>query len=270
MQKRYCPTFRNIFLIILILIFSISPLALGNGGIKIEPARFLIEMEPGSRTTEVITVTNTSARTLQLTAVNYDWELSDNYKLITHRSGTRKDSLEDMLRFNPRSFSLPPGESQLVRFTITFPPGEENRIEHRGIIFFEQEDRFQDEGVGASVTAKVGTTVYATPMGQSFTFHILDSVVLKTPNGEYAGGLLTYNESSRHARFTVDYQIINSGGRLINEGQIEEKIVMPGEERGFILPLEVKLTPGRYELHLTCRFTGQQEKLTETVPFTVK
>ncbi|MFW6256891.1 MAG: hypothetical protein ACOC2O_01995, partial [Bacillota bacterium] len=151
--------FVSVFIILFFLLIVNTVSAQTSGGIKIEPSRFLIEMEPGSRTTEVITVTNSSDRELDLVANFYDWDLNEQYELILHESGSQKESLEGMLRFNPRNFTLEPGEQQLVRFTINFPE-EEDPLERRGIIFIEHEDEFDEEDIGASVTSMVGSTVY--------------------------------------------------------------------------------------------------------------
>ena len=267
-KKVFIRIFYSFFLIIIFL-FTINFLVIGSGGFRVEPARFIIEMEAGSRVTEVITISNTSSRRLDLYANYYDWELNSDYELVTFEQGSIPESLEGLLRFNPRSFSLEPGEKQMVRFTVSFPEEEIERFERRGIIFFEHEDEFADQGVGASVTSMVGATVYAIPQGAGFTFYLQEGIVFRADDA-YRAAVLMFNDGSRHVRFNIDYKIINANGQMVEEGRSEERIVLPKESRGIDFHLTEDLSPGQYELLLTFQLVGFQESLSEIIPFSIK
>ncbi len=261
----------GIMFIIIIIVYSIffNHYIQASGGYKIEPSRFIIEMAPGTRATEVINVTNTSNRRLNLIANFYDWNLDDDYSLVPHEAGSLKETLNGMIRFNPRVFSLDPGEKQLVRYTVNFSEDEEDLFERRGIIFFEHQDEFMDEGIGASIKTMIGTIVYVTPTGYNYTLSILDSLVLESEDQEFFVAILANNQGMKHARINLEYRLISEIGKVLIEDRTEERVVLPGEDRGIFFPLNYAFDPGEYEIIYTVTFFDSKETLTNSIKFYV-
>ncbi len=257
------------FIITIAYIFLINQDVFASGGYKIEPSRFIIEMAPGTRATEVINVTNTSNRRLNLIANFYDWKLNDEYSLVPYQAGTLEETLDGMIRFNPRVFSLDPGERQIVRYTVSFPEDKEGLFERRGIIFFEHEDEFLNEGVGASIRTMIGTVVYVAPIGYNYTFSILDNIVLQSPDNQFLVGILAKNEGLKHARINVEYKLVSGEGRVLLEDRTEERVILPGEDRGIFFPLIYDFVSGEYEILYTVTFSDSRETLTNSIKFYV-
>lgn len=264
---------KNQFIVLALIIFSILLFnSVAYATLRVEPSRYIFYLEEGERATDVIKVTNNTNRPLNLSANYYDWELDEKYELVILESGSIKETLQGLIRFNPRDFTLNPGEEQIIRFTIDPFDGTDDLFERRGIIFFEHVDEFDgsEEGVGASVVSMIGTTVYVVPENQGFTFNLLDSLILKMNNDEYIGAVLTHNDSQRHVRFNIDYKIIDEDNELIKEGKTEERVVLPGEERSLMFPLEHDFNSGNYEIILDFIFSDTREKLTDIIEFQIE
>jgi|AntRauTorckE6833_2_1112554.scaffolds.fasta_scaffold01389_3 hypothetical protein len=250
-------------LFILILFTSVI-----QASILVDPSRYIINVKPGARVTEKVQVTNQTERALHLYANFYDWNLDENFELVTHELGTLPSSLDGYFRFNPRRFTLQPGESQTVRFTIDIPEQEMER-ERRGIIFFEQEQEIEEEG-GATVISRIGTTVYVVPTGLEFSLNLLDMKVLRNEEGQILIAYLTENDSNRHLRFYLKYSLISSDGRLLEDNRIEETVLLPGMRRSLSHSLQTQLEPGEYQLAAEFSFPNTDEKLTQTISFRVR
>ena len=257
---RFC-----IFLIILILLFSFSV----DASIKVEPSRFIFMSEPGGRITDVIQVTNDTGERIELIAEFYDWDLNDNYEMVNYQSGTLKESLDGLIRFNPRNISLEPGETQIVRFTIAMPEDDEISFERRGIIFFEHETRFDSQETGAAVRSMIGSNIYLLPLTYELNFS-LSGIVQEVEDSEYWVILYLENSSLVHIRHRISYILVNDQGRQIEEGELKEKILLPENNRFLYFPLETDLQPGNYEVLLTVNYIGTGEQMTTSIPFAIE
>ncbi len=241
-----------------------------EASIKVDPSRVIFHMEEGQRKTGTIQVYNNSNRELDLFAVLYDWELDEENNLVDYESGTFEHSLDGLIRFNPRQFSLGPGESQLVRFTITFPE-EENPFERRGIIFFEHEDPLDEDDVaGAQLRTMIGTTVYAMPEIYEISLHYLEGLVHESEDGTFWGAILLGNNSPVHTRLEVDYTLINEKGAVIEEGRSEERVLLPQDVRGIYFPLEENFEPGNYQLLCDINLVGIDFTISESISFEIE
>ncbi len=262
------PVKSSAFFVIIILIILITTISAG-ATVRVEPSRYILTYYPGARITESVNVTNQTDRTLNLIASFYDWNLDEKYELETYQRGTLDSSFDGYLRFNPRRFTLSPGESQIVRFTITIPEEENNR-ERRGIIFIEHEDLLDVAEIGAAIVTRIGTTVYAVPAEQEFIFTLKETQIIKNDLGDIFGAYLTSNDGEIHVRYRVKYSIISAEGRKIEEGEIEERVLLPDTERGVIFRIQSELEPGDYQLISKFSFPGSSEELNEAINFTVR
>lgn len=262
---------RGLLAIVLVLI-CLSWNVVVEAGVLVNPARFTFNLAPGQRDTGLITVTNQTNQQVELLATYYDWGLDQEEKLVTYPSGTLPESLGGLIKFNPRKFALEPGESQVVRFTVTFPKsqGTEQPFEHRGIIFFEHESAPEEQGVGASVKTMIGATVYLMPDVYELAFQLKGAKVDVGQDGRYWAGLLVKNESLVHTRFATDYKIINSQHKMLEEGKLDEKVLLPGMASAIFFPLTEQYPTGDYRLLVNFDFVGVDENMTQAIPFQIK
>lgn len=253
--------------VLLILILCLSNII--QASTTVDPSRFLFVAKPGSRVTGTIKVTNPSNQTAEVSAIIYDWTLNDADRMVTSEVGTRKESLKGLIKFNPQNFKINPGESQIVRFTLTAPK-EGDLFERRGIVFFEEKSMIQNpEGMGANLITQVGSTIYLAFEGMRMAFNLKDARVEKNAEGKYQGVVTIANQGAGHVRYRISYKLINEKKALIHENQFSEKVILPQFERNVSFPLPDKLAPGKYNLLLKLSFLGTNKSTSRTIPFIV-
>ncbi len=201
----------------------------------------------------------------------YDWNVNEKNELVEYEMGTLKETLDGLIRFNPRRSSLEPWESQIVRITINFPEGEGEPFERRGIIFFEHEEEAEmEEWLGAVIKTMIGAIIYARPSEFSFNFLLIEGLVLSGPSGQQVAALLLGNPSFVHARFTIDYRVVTAEGEIFEEGEVTEKVFLPETARTIYIPFQKPYPPGEYRLILELKFTDIDFRLNEVVSFRVE
>ena len=253
--------------VLLIIFLWLSNLILAST--NVDPSRIMFVAKPGERVTGTIKVANPSDQLAEVSATIYDWTLNDADRMVTSEVGTRRESLKGLIKFNPQNFKIPPGESQIVRFTMTAPK-DGNLFERRGIVFFEEKSVYQDqEGMGATVVTQVGSTIYLAFEGMRMAFNLKNTRVEKTADGKYQGILNIANQGDGHVRYRISYKLINEKKALVHENQFSENVILPQFERSVSFPLPEKMAPGKYNLIMKLSFLGTDKSTSRTIPFTV-
>ncbi|HYH05027.1 MAG TPA: hypothetical protein VEC37_18195 [Bacillota bacterium] len=252
--------------LILIMIFTCGATML-SASTLVDPSRFLFTLKPGDRTTGTIKVSNPGNKEAIVNAIVYDWTLNEADKMITSELGTRKDSLKGLIKFNPQNFKLAPGESQIVRFTLT-APANGPAIEHRGIVFFEEKMPKDPKNMGANILTQVGSTIYLGIEGMKMAFNF-GKVSVVSKGKTYHGEMTINNSGAGHIRYRIGYKIVNEKGALVNETELPEMVILPEFTRKIAFPLPEKLEPGKYNLLFTLYFVGTNNTANRTIPFTV-
>ena len=234
----------------------------------VEPGKFILVLKPGERVTDTINVKNVSDKPTVVKAVVYDWTLDDQDELVTSTVGTRKDSLNESIKFNPRTFKLEPGANQLVRFTITAPKTG-SAGEMRGIVFFEEESMITDQGVNAKLVTQVGTTIYATIAPFQLKLRLSTAKIVTAAGGQVSGVLTFRNEGSSHARYTITYKVVNEKNALVSQGQEKERVLLPGFQREVTFPVSGSFPAGKYNLLLEVKFFNTTKTLVHSIPFVI-
>ncbi len=262
---------RNKFLvIILILLISLTYFNVtSTATTRVEPSRIIINSSLDTRNTGIINVINTGDEQILLQAYLFDWDLESRGGLETYEPGTLDSSLEGLIKFNPRSFILEPGQSQVVRFTITTP--EEINRELRGVVFFENQTDFVYEETGSRLVTQVGTIIYLIPDKVEYKFKMLE-VRFANPEDEHPDScmIVMRNDGNAHIRFKIDYKIINEKRQLIEEGFVEENVILPNLIKRVIIPFKNKLDSGDYKLILKYKFINNEKESNFEVPFFVE
>lgn len=267
-QHFYSPKHLIIITLLFINFFWLSNLIYAST--TVDPSRLLFMAKPGERVTGTIKVTNPSDKEAEVSATIYDWTLNNVDRMVTSEVGTRRETLKGLIKFNPQNFKIAPGESQIVRFTMTAPK-DGNLFERRGIVFFEEKSVYQNqEGMGATVVTQVGSTIYLAFEGMRMAFNLKNAKVEKTADGKYQGVLNIVNQGDGHVRYRVSYKLINEKKALVHENQFPEKVILPLFERNISFPLPEKLLPGKYNLIIKLTFVGTSKSTSRTIPFTVE
>ena len=264
-HRVHLPLTIKIAILILLLLIPVTT----GASTKVEPSKLIFTLKPGERITDAIKVTNTQDTEGEFTANVYDWTLDELDRLVTFPAGSRPDTLDGLIKFNPRRFTLKPGESQYVRFTLSAPK-QGDWVEKKGIIFFEQELSQASPGIGSAVITQVGATVYLSFTETVRAFHFYGAQV-ETPAAGPPNVLLDLaNEGQGHIRYQVFYRLMRADGTLVEENLLGEQIILPEVRRQVSFPFSGELAPGDYHLFLELSFWGTTQKYNTSISFKIE
>ena len=232
---------------------GVSALALGllfavpgaqASSLAVSPLTIEAKADPGRSYTGVIKVMNPGdgrdaagvvvGETLRVRVRPGDWALSLSGTPIYGKPGVFAGSCSRAVRVNPAEFTLAPGETKIVRYTVSLPPKQ--RGEFRTVIFFEADPRpvrVGEQHVG--LITRIGAIIYidtttAPERAVGFT-----DLRLFPDRVEFE----LENTGNVHVRGTGEVQI-RQGDRLVHTLQISGFVVLPApyHRRRITVPLE--------------------------------
>jgi P pilus assembly chaperone PapD len=237
----------------------------GHAAYQINPLRLEVNYQPQRKTTSsVVTIQNTSDETLRLKAYLENWSIDEEGRITNEDSAYSLPS--ESVRFNPKEFEIPPGESQIVRLGITLPENLTDG-EYRKLLFFEDlkpKTQLIDTGnskVGASIVVKqrIGLAIYVYK-GQLQPAAKVEQFACTFTNGRLKPDIRLINPGNRHYRANGSIVISQlSQGKYVpvSEHSLQDLgdiIVLPASKLHVEPPVitEEKLTkPGKYKVELS-------------------
>lgn len=237
--------------------------------VRVEPARIIINSLARSRSTGTIEVVNKGEEAVELKAVLNDWSLNEKDALLFFEAGKSSYSLDGLIKFNPRVFTLQPGKKQIVRFTINTP--EKPERERRGVVFFEHETDYTAGETGSKVVTQIGTVIYLVPEDIKYNFKFTGLRIYKTPPPEPQPVVLSVeNAGTGHFRYYLSYKIVDSQNRLVMEEKFnDEFIILPEYKRKITFMLAERLEPGDYKLMLEFKFYNTDQTADYQIPIKI-
>ncbi len=178
----------------------------------------------------------------------------------------------DKVRFNPKEFEIPAGQTQIVRIAVTLPP-ESADGEYRAILFFEdlktttQRLNVSKIGYSAAIELKqrLGVAVY-TYKGKIQPSPKLSTFNTRMDNGSLVADLTIDNGGSKHYRGSGSFLVMQKDAtgkttplKEIPLQQAQDVLVLGGSKQMLsqVLssPTDMVIPPGKYtiELHLASK-----------------
>lgn len=252
--------------LIIIFLFSLSAAAT----IRVEPSRIILNALEGERSTGMIEVVNNTEIEVELTTLLKDWSLDERDSIVIFDPGETDYTLDGLIKFNPREFTLAPGQKQIVRFTVTSPEGTTPR-ERRGIVFIEHETDLIDNATGSKVKSQIGTTIYFIPVGVEYNFKFTGLRVYNSPEPMPQGiSLRIKNEGEAHMRYYPAYKIVDQDNKLVMEDKFNQLLILPKNERQFSFYLKDRLEPGDYKFMLEFSFYNTDRIAEYQIPIKIE
>ncbi len=263
MKKLHAP-----FLGILILFGILTSTAKAEeepppGQIGVAPS--MLELSIGSKpVNESLRLFNLKKTTTKVNVEVYNWTLDENneVKLLP----PDEQSLDQWMLINPMSFTLEPGKSQVVRFSVR-PPVKPAPGEHRAIIYFTEEPvegEAEQEDKPVEILFKLGVGIYAyadeIQRASSMPAFRFDNkaLTIKAPitnNGNVHTRLKGTYSIWKKAYFPgfndIDKYLTGDDREkapegLIATGQLNQTPVLPGNTRTIVTQLPELKGPGSY------------------------
>lgn len=246
----------------------------GQGDLLITPRRIVFE---GNNQRQEITLANTGqdTATYAISFVQYHMTDDGSFEVIAEpRPGQM--FADQYLRFFPRSVTLPPNESQVIRMQLRRMPGMEEG-EYRSHIYFRSVPRESPLGgeVSSPDTASIGirlTPVFGITIpviirvGNVSAKVMLSEVQLqKFPDNSPLLQLsfLRSGNQSVYGDLTIDYEL--SGGERINVGSVRGiAVYTPNTLRRFSMRLSAPEGVDYNQGKLRVRFSSANDAKPET------
>ena len=275
--KKISKLFTPLFcLILLILLFAsltalaeaqeapraVEPASSRSDGIALAPARFELEMQPGTETTVVINLDYHTARTdvppSRIIASLNDWNINQSGELEFYKAGTQARSASPWLIYSPSEVTVQPGQTHSIRVTISVPkdatPGD-----HLSALIVEQRPDTIKLNRGARqmlVRFRMASMFYIT-VPQTVRRGTLENLQATAgPQGITITPTLK-NDGNSVIRPLSSVQIIDSRGRtLIELPEGESLPVLANSLLSKSLKIDKTLPPGTYTVKYRVDFQG--------------
>jgi methionine-rich copper-binding protein CopC len=221
-------------------------------GIALAPARFELEMTPGSETTVVVNLdyhtSRSDAPAYRLVASLNDWEITREGELKFHRAGTQPNSASPWIIYSPAEVAVEPGQTHSIRVTVTVPkdatPGD-----HLAALIVEQRpDTIKLNRAARQMVMRfrMAAIFYITVPRATRRGSLTD---LRAAVG--AGGLTVTptltNEGNSVIRPVSSVKVLDASGRAVAELPESETLpLLGGATLSQPLTVETKLPPGLY------------------------
>jgi hypothetical protein len=251
-----------------------SPKAPANSGISLAPARFELEMQPGSETTVVVNLDYHAgaehSQPVRIVASLNDWTIDRTGQVRFEKANTLPNSASSWLIHSPAETMVAPGTLHAIRVTIAVPkdatPGD-----HLTALIVEQ----RPDSIKLDETRRQVVIRYR--MGAVFYIKVpqlrrqgsLESLRAESTGDQVTVTPLLKNAGNSVIRPLTSVKITNSSGLALAELPQKESVpLLGGSELIEPLVLEARLAPGTYNVKYRVDFqdgSRPTEGITELV-----
>lgn len=251
-----------------LLIASIAAPVAGAFGIGLQPTTVEMEVQPGDRNRQVVTLANVHReKTISLTLGLADWSLDQNGQIELTPPGEAADSAAEWVRFSPAFVTLKPGESEQIVVDMATP----SRLQRSGDFRFAllastvlPEERGGQSGVWKKY--QIASLFYLTAGTAASTPLIVDSGLSLTEAGQTSIDLHIENKGNAHARLEGNVQIDSGSSEsiIIPVGNL---VILNEGVRDYRVALDAPLPEDAIvSVRLDNIFAPQMEGERETLP----
>jgi hypothetical protein len=245
-----------------------------TNGISLAPARFELEMQPGSETTVVVNLdyhTNAeNAQPVRIVASLNDWTIDRDGQVRFEKANTLPNSASSWLIHSPAETMVIPGNLHAIRVTISVPkdatPGD-----HLTALIVEQRPdnlKLNENRRQVVIRYRMGAVFYI-KVPQLRRQGSLESLRAEATENQVTVTPLLKNEGNSVVRPLTSLKIMDRSGVAIAELPQKESIpLLGGSEMMQPVVVETRLAPGTYTVKYRVDFqdgSRPTEGITELV-----
>ena len=259
----------RIFSILLILIcLSLSAAAqiaapnaaAGQGGMALSPARFELEMKPGTETTVVVNLdyrsNGVSIQPARIVATLNDWTITRDGRVEYFRANSQPKSASSWLIYSPGEAAVVPGTVHQIRVTISVPldaaPGD-----HLTALIIEQRPdtlKFDQNVRQMIVRYRMASVFYIKVGSLTKRGNFQDLYAESTPDGIVVTPMLK-NDGNTMIRPLASVKVIDAEGKVVADvTEIEPLPILAGSEANQPFLIERNLPAGNYSVRYKVDF----------------
>lgn len=254
----------------LLLICSGSAHASGFKGLVISPASNRIELRSGQTYTGEMSVQNTTDADMTIkTSVGSYSIIDNNYNSPNYDSPSKWSVIKDWIKIDKTDFVLAPGESQIIKYTVTTPADPPAGMQY-ATIFAENVPPKTDSGITA--TSRIGMVLSARMLdGETIEKASIqnDKIAGYQPTSPLKASFSVKNEGNIGADVTYSLKVKNAfNGSEVYSSESQTSSVYPETTRNMSLKWD-QVGIGFYNVEMIINLNGREhtvKKLVCTVP----
>ena len=251
-----------------------TPKAPPTNGISLAPARFELEMQPGSETTVVVNLdyhtTAENSQPVRIVASVNDWTIERNGEVRFEKANTLPNSASGWLIHSPAETMVVPGNLHAIRVTIAVPKDAAPGDHLTSLIVEQRPDSIKlNENRRQVVIRYRMAAVFYIKVPQLRRLGSLESLRAEATGDQVTVTPLLKNAGNSVIRPLTSVKITNSSGASIAELPQKESLpLLGGSELMEPVVIETRLAPGTYNVKYRVDFqdgTRPTEGITELV-----
>lgn len=223
-------------------------------GISVAPARFELEMQPGSETTVVVNLdyhsTAGSSQPVRILASLNDWTIDRDGQVQFEKANTLPNSASPWLIYSPAETTVTPGNLHAIRVTISVPkdatPGD-----HLTALIVEQRPdniKLNENRRQMVIRYRMGAVFYI-KVPQLRRQGSLESLRAEVKEDQVIVTPLLKNAGNSVVRPLTSLKVTDSSGvSVVDLPQRESLPLLGGAELAQPLVVETRLAPGTYNV----------------------
>jgi P pilus assembly chaperone PapD len=226
-------------------LFATAPAtAAAQASVEASPLRVELQAEPGSSTTQGVTLTNFGKEPVRVRAVLTDWDLTrDGTPQFEGAEIGGRYSATGWVRLAPPEQVIEPGANATVRFNLTVPTDVAPGGYRTGILFeFEPASRPVAVKREIAFKSRIATLIYVNAGTPPVATELLDVRVRPTPAGIDVVAIIK-NSGRRTVRTRGTLVLFDATGAVASENAVPDVPLLPESERELAIPVNVA-SPG--------------------------
>jgi hypothetical protein len=245
----------------------------GNG-ISLAPARFELEMQPGSETTVVVNLdyhsTAENSQPVRIVASLNDWTIDRDGQVQFAKANTYANSASPWLIYSPAETTVVPGNLHAIRVTISVPKDATPGDHLTALIIEQRPDNIRlNENLRQMVIRYRMASVFYIKVPQLRRQGSLESLRAEAKEGQVIVTPLLKNAGNSVVRPLTSLKVTNTSGvSVVDLPQRESLPLLGGAELAQPFVVETRLAPGTYNVKYRVDFqdgSRPTEGITELV-----
>ena len=230
---------------------ALLPTAVGAGvRMSASPMKFHLDLEPGTRRTCAIEVSNTGDEAIRVTTSISDWTTTHDGEMRFDPPETVERSARSWIQPDLLEFTRPPHDRRTVRVTVSMPDSAWGS--YWAIVFFQGERGDRHAEFGLRTKVRIGTTFYLNARDtEGRKDNLTGMQVLPGPDGGNVILAVSLANRGNVYHYPAGWlQVLDSNGGLLLEEALPFRVLLPGRETVY-RQIWRPLSPGSYRFVAT-------------------
>lgn len=246
-----------------------------DGGMALSPARFELEMDPGTETTVVLNLEYRgvpgAAQAARIVASLNDWNITPDGRVEYFAANTRSNSASSWLLYSPREAAVKPGIVHQIRVTISVPHDAAPGDHLTSLIVEQRPETLKGANLRQMVVRyRMASVFYIKVKGLTRKGDFGDLLAEAGSEGIVVTPTLS-NAGNSMVRPIGSLKVIDSTGRVVAEvPEVEMLPVLAGSEMKQKIQIGKRLATGKYIVRYRVDFQDGQNPTEGVTDLVVK